>query len=29
VEAGREAAKLMSGDMHRLDYLLKLIYPSQ
>lgn len=29
VEAGREAARLLSGDLARLDYLLKLIYPSQ
>jgi len=28
VDAGREAARLLSGDMQRLDYLLKLIYPS-
>jgi hypothetical protein len=28
VEAGREAARLLSGDMARLDFLLKLIYPS-
>jgi hypothetical protein len=28
VEAGREAARLLSGDMARLDYLLKLIYPA-
>lgn len=28
VAAGREAARLLSGDMQRLDYLLKLIYPS-
>lgn len=29
VEAGREAARLLSGDLKRLDYLLRLIYPSQ
>ncbi len=28
VEAGREAARLLSGDLARLDYLLKLVYPS-
>ena len=28
VEAGREAARLLGGDLSRLDYLLKLIYPS-
>ncbi|MBN1120152.1 MAG: hypothetical protein JXJ17_03680 [Anaerolineae bacterium] len=28
VEAGREAARLLSGDAARLDYLLKLIYPA-
>lgn len=27
VEAGREAARLLSGDMARLDNLLRLIYP--
>ena len=29
VEAGREAARLLSSDLTRLDYLLKLIFPSQ
>jgi hypothetical protein len=28
VEAGREAARLLSGDLARLDYLLKLVYPA-
>jgi hypothetical protein len=28
VRAGREAARLLSGDMARLDNLLRLIYPS-
>jgi len=28
VEAGREAARLLSGDMNRLDNMLRLIYPS-
>ncbi len=28
VEAGREVARLIGGDLNRLDYLLKLIYPS-
>jgi len=27
IEAGREAARLLSGDMARLDNLLRLIYP--
>ncbi len=29
VEAGREAARLLGGDLARLDYLLKLIYPTR
>lgn len=29
VRAGREAARLLSSDLDRLDYLLRLIYPAQ
>lgn len=28
VQAGREAARLLSGDIDRLDYMLRLIYPA-